>query len=206
MVAAGRVGDACWLLEQFGPTGEVRVVDEIEADALVFAGTLQVRGNVDVEGKLHVGGDLRVEARVQAQTEVGILRGVRRGVGDAHLVEADLFGALAAQRFVGDRRQAQVAQRESELDAAQRRLARSETLARDGASSQQELDDDRTRMRGAQAAVTAAKAQVDAARAATEAARTQVTGAEAQVAAAQREEPETTFSGSDPRTPARTAG
>ena len=38
MVAAGRVGDACWLLEQFGPTDEVRVVDAIEADAVVFAG------------------------------------------------------------------------------------------------------------------------------------------------------------------------
>ena len=81
--------------------------------------------------------------------------------------------------------QAQVALRESELDAAQRRLARSTELARDGASSQQELDDDRARQRSAQAGVTASKAQVDAARAAIQAARTQVTGAEAQVAAAQ---------------------
>ena len=78
-----------------------------------------------------------------------------------------------------------VAQRESDLDAAQRRLARSTELARDGASSQQELDDDRARQRSAQAGVTASKAQVDAARAAIQAARTQVTGAEAQVAAAQ---------------------
>ena len=70
MVAAGRVGDACWLLEQFGPTGEVRVVDEIEADALVFAGTLQVRGNVDVEGKLHVGGDLRVEGGLRTSGDL----------------------------------------------------------------------------------------------------------------------------------------
>lgn len=81
--------------------------------------------------------------------------------------------------------QAQVALRESELDAAQRRLARSTELARDGASSQQELDDDRARERSAHAAVTAAKAQVDAARAAVLAARTQVTGTEAQVDAAQ---------------------
>ena len=66
MVAAGRVGDACWLLEQFGPTGELRVVDEIGADALVFAGTLHVRGNVDVEGKLHVGGDLRIEGGLRS--------------------------------------------------------------------------------------------------------------------------------------------
>lgn len=48
--------------------------------------------------------------------------------------------------------QAQVALRESELDAAQRRLARSTELARDGASSQQELDDDRARQRSAERA------------------------------------------------------
>src|SRR5690606_21298607 len=48
----------------------------------------------------------------------------------------------------GDRQAAQalVLQRESELDAASRRLARSETLAAEGAASQQELDDDRARV------------------------------------------------------------
>ena len=80
--------------------------------------------------------------------------------------------------------QALVVQRESELDAAQRRLVRSETLAREGASSGQELDDDRARARSAQAAVVATKAQVAAARAAITAARTQVTGAQSSVAAA----------------------
>ncbi len=80
---------------------------------------------------------------------------------------------------------AQVALRNSELDAAQRRLARSQDLVRDGAASQQELDDDSARVRSARAAVTAAKAQVDAARAAVDASRTQVTGAQSQVAAAQ---------------------
>ncbi|WP_009898914.1 HlyD family secretion protein, partial [Burkholderia thailandensis] len=52
--------------------------------------------------------------------------------------------------------QAMVVLRESELDAAKRRLARSETLSREGASSMQELDDDRARARSAQAAVSAA--------------------------------------------------
>ncbi len=80
--------------------------------------------------------------------------------------------------------QALVVQRESELDAAQRRLVRSETLAREGASSGQELDDDRAKARSAQAAVVATKAQVAAARAAITAARTQVTGAQSSVAAA----------------------
>jgi HlyD family secretion protein len=78
-----------------------------------------------------------------------------------------------------------VAQRQSELDAAQRRLARSQTLAREGASSEQELDDDRARERSVQAALVAARAQVNAAQAAITAARTQVTGARAAVTAAE---------------------
>lgn len=79
---------------------------------------------------------------------------------------------------------AQLAQRESELDAARRRLARSEVLVKEGASSLQEVDDDRARVVGMQAAVTAARAQVTAARAAVAAARTQVSGARATVTAA----------------------
>lgn len=57
--------------------------------------------------------------------------------------------------------EAEVAYRESELDAAQRRVARSEALAKEGASSAQELDDDRARVRSASAAVVAAKAHVE---------------------------------------------
>ena len=75
MVAAGRVGDACWLLEQFGPTDELRVVDAIEADAIVFAGTLEVRGGVDVEGVLRVGRSLQAGAGVRADEVSVSLRG-----------------------------------------------------------------------------------------------------------------------------------
>ena len=78
-----------------------------------------------------------------------------------------------------------VAQRQSELDAAQRRLARSQTLVREGASSDQELDDDRARERSLQAAVVASRAQAEAAQAAITAARTQVASARAAVTAAQ---------------------
>ncbi|AKM30177.1 hemolysin D [Pandoraea faecigallinarum] len=81
--------------------------------------------------------------------------------------------------------QANVAAREAELDAARRRLARSETLSKEGASSVQELDDDRARVRSTQAAVTAAKAQVAAAQSAVEAANAQVTGSKSTVEAAQ---------------------
>ncbi len=72
--------------------------------------------------------------------------------------------------------EAAVVRSESDLDAAQRRLARSEALSKEGASSIQELDDDRARVRAAHAAVDATKAQAIAAKAAIEAARTQVIG------------------------------
>ena len=67
------------------------------------------------------------------------------------LREADVTAALAL-----------VGQRESELDAAQRRLTRSSTLSSEGAASIQELDDDRARVRGAQATLAASKAQAAA--------------------------------------------
>ena len=79
---------------------------------------------------------------------------------------------------------AMVTQRESELDAAQRRLVRSETLTKEGASSVQELDDDRARVRSAQAALKATQAQAAAAKAAIVAAQAQVTGSDSAVKAA----------------------
>lgn len=80
--------------------------------------------------------------------------------------------------------QAVVMQRKSELDAAARRLERSETLSREGASSMQERDDDRARVRAMQATVQAAVAQVAAAQAAIEATRAQLVAARSTVAAA----------------------
>jgi HlyD family secretion protein len=80
--------------------------------------------------------------------------------------------------------QAQVRQRLSELDAAQRRLKRSETLTLEGASSAQELDDDRASVRSAEAAVAAAQAQVASAEAAVAAAQAQLVGARSNVTAA----------------------
>ncbi|AUY33159.1 TPA: HlyD family efflux transporter periplasmic adaptor subunit [Escherichia coli] len=80
--------------------------------------------------------------------------------------------------------QAVVAQREAELDAARRRVARSEILSKEGASSVQELDDNRAAVRGAQAAVAASVAQVSAAQAAVKASEADVVGARSAVVAA----------------------
>ena len=56
LVAAGRVSDACWLMDQFGPTKAVLEVDALEAEAVVFAGSLLVRGPIEVDSVLRIGG------------------------------------------------------------------------------------------------------------------------------------------------------
>ncbi len=80
--------------------------------------------------------------------------------------------------------QALVMQRQAELDAANQRLKRSQSLAGQGATSRQQLDDDRTGALGAEAALTAARAQVVAAEAAVQAAEAQHIGAESRARAA----------------------
>lgn len=77
-----------------------------------------------------------------------------------------------------------IAQRSAELDAADRKLQRSEQLIRTNAVSQQVLDDDRAAANGARAAVAAAEAQLAASEAAISAAEAQVVDAEAAVEAA----------------------
>jgi HlyD family secretion protein len=77
-----------------------------------------------------------------------------------------------------------LSQREAEHDIADKRLARSSLLAKEGASSQQEADDDSARVTGTAAAVSATRAQVAAADAAIATSRAQVSGAESAVEAA----------------------
>lgn len=79
--------------------------------------------------------------------------------------------------------EAVVAQREAEFDVAKKRLARTESLAKQSATSEQQLDDDRAAYHRAVAASNAAKAQVAAAEAAILTAKSQIIGAEASVEA-----------------------
>lgn len=55
LVADGRVGDACWLLDQFGPTDAVLRLDTVDANAIVFAGTLEVRMGINVDTVVRAG-------------------------------------------------------------------------------------------------------------------------------------------------------
>jgi HlyD family secretion protein len=111
----------------------------------------------------------RAEAQARLQQAHEAVSGAEAQVA---LRQSDYQAALAL-----------VAQRESDLDAAQRRLPRSEKLAKDGFFSGQTLDEDRARVRSLQAAVAAARAQASAAQAGIAAARTQVSGSKANVRA-----------------------
>jgi len=77
-----------------------------------------------------------------------------------------------------------VRQREAELLAARKRLARSTTLASEGATSIQERDDNAAQAESAAAAVEASRAQLAAVDAAIETARNQISAARSQVDAA----------------------
>lgn len=72
-------------------------------------------------------------------------------------------------------------QRKAELDAAKKRLDRSDKLAGSDNISRQQLDDNRARFQGAQASVNAAQAQIAAADAAIATGKSQVIGAQSSV-------------------------
>jgi HlyD family secretion protein len=79
--------------------------------------------------------------------------------------------------------EAMVDQRETELTAVQRRLSRTEILAKDGAVSKQQLDDERADVKSAIAVLSSAKSQVKSAESAILAAKSQVSSAKSQVEA-----------------------
>lgn len=133
-------------------------------------------------------GDLVAAGQTLAKMQIDVLQAQHEEAVASH--QEALQAVTAAQAQVALRESdvatahAVTAQREAELGAARSRLARSETLSQEGASSQQELDDDRARTRSAEAAVTAARAQVVSTQAAVKAAKAQEVGAAARVGAA----------------------
>ena len=70
LVDAGRADDASWLLTQFGPTSEERIVDDIDTQAVVFAGRLEVRGNIHVDSVMHTGRTIRAQGTIVVGTSI----------------------------------------------------------------------------------------------------------------------------------------
>ncbi|MAC58507.1 MAG: glycoside hydrolase family 43 [Novosphingobium sp.] len=126
--------------------------------------------------------------QVVARMDTDVLN-AQKAEAQANLAQAQ-NGIQIAESQVAQRQSeraaavAAVRQREAELNAALKRLARSETLAREGATAIQERDDDQAQMEGATAAVQAAKAQLAAVDAAIGTAKSQVIGARSNVDAA----------------------
>jgi HlyD family secretion protein len=187
IVALLAAGVAAWiLLSPKGPgSGFISGNGRIEATEIDVATKLPGR----VQDIMVDEGDFVQAGQPLAQMQIDVLDAQRDEARARHREAVNAVASAKAQ--VAVRRsdtaalQAVVKQRESELDAAQRRLARSETLSREGAASIQELDDDRARTHSAQAALAAAQAQVRAGQAAIEAVQAQVVGAGSSVAAAE---------------------
>ena len=88
LVRDGRVNDACWLLDQFGPTDDVLQVNHLLADALVFAGTVECTGNADVTSLLRTGRSLSVRGGLQVGGSLQV--GDDLAVGAALRCDADI--------------------------------------------------------------------------------------------------------------------
>ena len=180
--AGGGIGWQLWHDQGLGD-GFTSGNGRIEATEIAVATKLagRVKDILVAEGQFVKAGQplahMEIES-LQAQREEALarLQQAQESVSGAELQvalrQSDHQAALAV-----------VAQRESELDAAQRRLPRSEKLAKEGFFSGQLLDDDRARVNSLLAALSAARAQAKAAQAGIAAARTQVTGAQANVKA-----------------------
>lgn len=106
LVADDRVDDACWLLDQFGPTDAVLEVDAIDAKAMVFAGTLIARMDINVDTVLRAGQAIRCSGGIRAGTDIVAGGGIdARGsiISGGHIrAEGDVvagWGIEAASRF-----------------------------------------------------------------------------------------------------------
>jgi HlyD family secretion protein len=132
-------------------------------------------------------GDFVKAGQVAALMDTEVLEAQLREA-KAKLQQAQADVAIASSQLVQRQSEkaaalAVVVQREAELDVARKSLARSSTLAAEGAASHQQEDDDAARVQSAAASLKAANAQVAAAEAAIVTAREQVAGAKSAVEA-----------------------
>ena len=175
-----------WKMKPTGPgAGFVSGNGRVEATDIDIASKLAGR----VVNILVDEGDFVKAGQPLAQMQIDVLDAqrdeARAQSGQAVTAVASAEAQVAARHSDTAAAQATVTQRASELDAAQRRLGRIQTLSTNGVATLQELDDNRAAVQGAVAAVTAAQAQVSAAEAAVTAAQAAVAGANSGVTASE---------------------
>ncbi|MES2897237.1 MAG: HlyD family efflux transporter periplasmic adaptor subunit [Pseudomonadota bacterium] len=185
-VLAGAAAIAAWFILRPHdlPAGIVSGNGRIEAVEIDIAAKIPGR----LTEVLVDEGDYVKAGQVVARIDTAALE-AQRAEAEARLKQAvnaiDIANSQLAQRqSERSAALAAVRQRETELRAAGLRLGRSETLAREGATSVQERDDDLARLDSSKAALEAARAQVAASDAAIGTARSQAIGAVANVEAA----------------------
>jgi HlyD family secretion protein len=186
LVALGIIATIVWLKysEQDKNAGLVSGNGRIEAVEIDIAAKTPGR----VKEILVREGDFVTSGQVVAQMDTKVLE-AQLHQAEAQLRQAESAVTIARSQVllkVAERAasHAILAQREAEHDIADKRLVRSSLLAKEGASSQQEADDDNARVTGTAAAVSATRAQVAAGDAAIATSRAQVSGAESAVEAA----------------------
>lgn len=127
----------------------------------------------------------QILARMDTQALEAQLQQARAQVRQAQNAEHTALAQVALRESEKVSAIAVVRQRQAELDAAQKRHARSATLVKRNALPQQTLDDDLARLQSTQAALAASNAQVISADAGISAAQAQVEEARSAVEAAQ---------------------
>jgi HlyD family secretion protein len=173
------VAIAAWIsLEPAGPgPGFVSGNGRIEATEIDIASKLAGR----IDQIMVDEGDFVQEGQVVAQMNTDVLKAQSdearaQSEESINAVNSDKAQVVAREADVAAAR-ATVTDKNDLVDAAQRRLNRFELLAKAGAVSQQDLDDDRASLNETVAEVATAQAQVDAALASVKAAQAQVIGA-----------------------------
>lgn len=123
----------------------------------------------------------QVLARIKISTLEAQLREVEAQQRQALDAVATADAQVAMRISEKSAAEAMVLQRKTELSAAKIRLSRTEILAKEGASSKQQLDDERAAVQQYAAVLSAAEAQVKSAEGAVVASRSQVSAAHSQV-------------------------
>lgn len=123
----------------------------------------------------------QVLARIKISTLEAQLREVEAQQRQAQDAIATAEAQVAMRLSEKSAAEAMVLQRKTELSAAKIRLSRTEILAKEGASSKQQLDDERAAVQQYAAVLSAAEAQVKSAEGAVVASRSQVSAANSQV-------------------------
>ena len=127
----------------------------------------------------------QVVARMDTRTLESQLAQAKAEVANARSARETALAQVAQRKADVVMAESVLVQRRTELDVARRTNARSQSLLKDHAISDQQADSDGARARNAEANVTVAQAQISAAKAALTATEAQVAQADAGIAAAE---------------------